>query len=89
MFKKLLTITVISLSALSLTACANTPKTSSTVHETTDTTAEGVLTAAVILSSGDIDTAVAEGIVTPSEVTAAKAAIESKTLDQWRQLAEK
>ena len=51
-------------------------------------TAEGVVLAAVLLSTADITAAVAEGLVTPAEVDAARAAIEDGTLDEWRQKAE-
>ncbi|WP_193508935.1 hypothetical protein [Cryobacterium sp. BB736] len=52
-------------------------------------TAEGVVLAAVLLSTADITAAVAEGLVTPAEVDAARAAIEDGTLDEWRVRAEK
>lgn len=51
-------------------------------------TAEGVLLAAVLLKTGDIDEAVSQGIVTPDEVTEAKLAVDTGTLDLWRQRAE-
>lgn len=51
-------------------------------------TAKNVLVAAVLLSTSDIDGAVAEGLVTPAEVDAAAAAIKNGTLDLWRQRAE-
>lgn len=53
-----------------------------------DVTAKNVLAAAILLSTSDIDGAVAEGLVTPAEVDAAKVAIEDGTLDLWRQRAE-
>lgn len=53
-----------------------------------DVTAQGVLLAAVILSSGDINSAVDKGIVTGAEVTQARDAILANTLDLWRQRAE-
>jgi hypothetical protein len=53
-----------------------------------DVTAKNVLVAAILLSTSDIDGAVAEGIVTPAEVDAAAAAIKDGTLDLWRQRAE-
>jgi hypothetical protein len=53
-----------------------------------DVTAKNVLVAAVLLSTSDIDGAVAEGLVTPAEVDAAAAAIKNGTLDLWRQRAE-
>jgi hypothetical protein len=51
-------------------------------------TAEGVVLAAVLLTTADITAAVAEGLVTPAEVDAARAAIEDGTLDAWRVKAE-
>jgi hypothetical protein len=53
-----------------------------------DVTAKNVLVAAILLSTSDIDGAVAEGLVTPAEVDAAAAAIKDGTLDLWRQRAE-
>ncbi|CAB4565337.1 unannotated protein [freshwater metagenome] len=47
-----------------------------------------VLLAAVILASGDIEKALAEGLVTSLDVDAAVAAIKNGTLDAWRQRAE-
>jgi hypothetical protein len=54
-----------------------------------DVSAKNVLAAAILLSTSDIEGAVAEGIVTPAEVDAAKVAIEDGTLDLWRQRAER
>jgi hypothetical protein len=54
-----------------------------------DVSADGVLLAAVILSSGDIQTAVEKNIVSSAEVNAARDAILANTLDLWRQRAEK
>ena len=51
--------------------------------------ADGVLLAAVILSSGDIQGAVEKNIVSSAEVNAARDAILANTLDLWRQRAEK
>ena len=51
-------------------------------------TAKNVLVAAILLSTSDIDGAVAEGLVTPAEVDAAAEAIKNGTLDLWRQRAE-
>jgi hypothetical protein len=53
-----------------------------------DVSARGVVLAAVLLVAGDIEKGLAEGIVTPAEVTEARLAIESGTLDMWRQRAE-
>ena len=54
-----------------------------------DVSADGVLLAAVILSSGDIQTAVEKNIISSAEVNAARDAILANTLDLWRQRAEK
>lgn len=51
-------------------------------------TAKGVILAAVLLSTADITASVAEGLVTPAEVDAAREAIKDGTLDEWRQKAE-
>jgi hypothetical protein len=50
--------------------------------------AEGVVLAAVLLSTADIEASVAEGLVTPDEVDEARRAIADGTLDEWRELAE-
>jgi hypothetical protein len=44
----------------------------------------GVLLAAVLLATGDVGAAVAEGIVSPEEVDAAVAAVAAGDLDRWR-----
>ena len=46
--------------------------------------ASGVLLAAVLLATGDVTGAVAEGIVSPEEVDAAVAAVAAGDLDRWR-----
>lgn len=53
-----------------------------------DVTASGVLLAATLIASGNVQDAVASGLVTPAEVDEAIAAIESDTLDRWVALAE-
>ena len=50
--------------------------------------ADGVLLAAVILSSGDIQAAVEKSIVSADEVNAARDAILANTLELWRERAE-
>lgn len=50
--------------------------------------AEGVMLAAVLLSTADIEASIAEGLVTPDEVDEARRAIDDGTLDEWRELAE-
>lgn len=77
---------------LSLTACSTTSQDSNSIVNMelrASVTAKGVLSAAVLLSTADIDKAVAAGIVSPAEVEAAQKAIKDGTLDQWRQRAEK
>lgn len=54
----------------------------------TDVTARGVVLAAVLLVAGDVEKALTKGVVTASEVEAARAAIAEGTLDMWRQRAE-
>ena len=79
---------------LALTACGPSAAPEETdvaahVAELPDSVSpEGVLKAAVLLSTADIEAAVSEGLVTPDEVDAAKRAIETGTLDLWRQRAE-
>jgi hypothetical protein len=53
-----------------------------------DVSAQGVVLAAVLLVAGDIDKGLAQGVVTPAEVNEARLAIDSGTLDMWRQRAE-
>ncbi len=53
-----------------------------------DVSAENVVLAAVLLTTADIDQAVADGLVTPAEVDAATLAIKQGTIDLWRQRAE-
>lgn len=52
-----------------------------------DVTAKGVVLAGVILQSGDIDKAVANGVVTPAEVDTAKKAIDAGNMKYWAQRA--
>ena len=54
-----------------------------------DVTAKGVVLAAILLASGDIDNAVGNGLVTPAEVDTAKTAIAEHLLEYWTQRAEK
>lgn len=53
-----------------------------------DVTASGVVLAATLIAAGNIEDAVASGLVTPAEVDEARDAIESGTLDRWVALAE-
>lgn len=48
----------------------------------------GVVTAGVLLASGDITKAIETGQVTPSEVKYARLAIQEGTMDLWREIAE-
>jgi hypothetical protein len=74
-----------------MTGCAVAPSAESSILSgdlPENVTAKNVLVAAILLSTSDIDGAVAEGLVTPAEVDAAAAAIKNGTLDLWRQRAE-
>lgn len=53
-----------------------------------DVSAKGVLLAAVLLSTADINASVESGLITPAEVATAQQAISDGTLDFWRQRAE-
>lgn len=53
-----------------------------------EVTAFGVVLAAVLLTSGDIEKALSEGLVTPEVVVEARMAIANKQVDLWRQRAE-
>lgn len=67
---------------------------SSTVTEPAEVTlpagsnALGVVTAGIIIATGDISKAIESGQVTPTEVKYATLAIEEGTLDKWRERAE-
>lgn len=79
--------------ALSACAPAQSPeKTHSknilTMELPSDVSARGVLLAAVLLSTADIEGALAEGLVTPAEVDFAQQAIDDGMLDHWRERAE-
>ncbi|WP_167138911.1 hypothetical protein [Diaminobutyricimonas sp. TR449] len=90
-------IAVLLAASISLTACApvqpeqrRADATAQLAERVSDTvSAEGVLLAAVLLSTADIESAVAEGLVTPDEVDEARRAIEDDSLDAWRALAER
>ena len=74
-----------------MTGCAAAPSAESAIVSgqlPENVTAKNVLVAAILLSTSDIDGAVAEGLVTPAEVDAATKAIKDGTLDLWRQRAE-
>lgn len=84
-------------SALVLVGCAPEPKPIVTPSATNDiltmklpadVSAKGVILAAVLLSTADIEASLEAGLVTPAEVATAKQAIDDGTLDIWRQRAE-
>ena len=52
-----------------------------------DVTPVGVIAAAVLIATGDIEAAMADGLVTPAEVEVAADAIENGTLVDWVKLA--
>ena len=79
-----------------LTACqsqaSNSEASSSsilTMELPPEVSAKGVVLAAVLLSTSDIEAALAEGLVTPTELEYAQSAIDDGTLDEWKQRAEK
>ena len=81
--------------SLGLMSCASEPepvqkKNSEilTMQLPSDVSASGVVLAAILLTTADIEAALAEGIVTPAEVSLAQAAIDDGLLDHWRQRAE-
>lgn len=53
-----------------------------------DVRAAGVVLAATLIATGNIDDAVASGLVSPAEVDEARKAIEDGSLDRWVSLAE-
>lgn len=81
------------LTALAVTACSaeETPEPHPTLTRElpSDLSARGVLLAAVLLSEGDVERAVADGLVTPAEVDEAIRAIEGGELDVWAERAER
>ena len=66
-----------------------TPDADAEARPDIDTTleAEPVVLAIVLLTAGDIDAAVAEGLVSPAEVDAASRAITAGTAQDWFDLA--
>lgn len=77
---------------LALAACGDdTDDESSAVEEESVTSvaatptvdADDVLLAGLLLTVGDIDRAIAEGLVTPEEVDVAIAALEAGTMSEW------
>ena len=89
-----LAVSLAALAAVALTACAAATDAAPSPHPIlaselpSDLTARGVLLAAVLLSDGDVEQAVADGLVTPAEVDEAIRAIETGELDVWAQRAE-
>lgn len=73
---------------LLMTGCGQDGTAASDLRVSDTVSAEGVVLAAVLLSTADIEASVAEGLVTPDEVDEARRAIERGTLDEWRELAE-
>lgn len=74
--------------SLAVAACGQGGVPASDLRISDTVSAEGVVLAAVLLSTADIEASVAEGLVTPDEVDEARRAIEDGTLDDWRELAE-
>lgn len=79
-----------------LTACQSEASSSQSSSSTIltmelppEVSAKGVVLAAVLLSTSDIEAALAEGLVTPTELEYAQSAIDDGTLDEWKQRAEK
>lgn len=95
-----LKIAVVVACTLALAACGDDDGrdgTSTTVPASSDTTTapsdrvvdpERVLLAATILEFGDIDAALAEGLVTPDDVDEAIEAVDDGTIEEWVDRAE-
>ena len=62
--------------------------TTTTVAPNDTVDADNVLLAVALLEIGDIDAALAEGLVNPDEVDAASQAFDDGTLDGWIELAD-
>lgn len=87
---------------VALTACATTgpaqrpssrsPSPGASVEQRasspTDVTARGVLLAAVLVVEGDVQSAIADGLITVAELDEALLAIERDELDAWAKRAE-
>lgn len=95
--RTVLAVCAIGITALFLSACtaeAQPAVTPSATHDIltkklpADVSAKGVLLAAVLLSTADIEASLEAGLVTPAEIATAKLAISDGTLDIWRQRAE-
>jgi hypothetical protein len=95
--RKIVTWVLVSVGALAITtgtlAACSLPSGVESGNILTDelpenVSADGVLLAAVILSSGDIQVAVEKSVVSAAEVNAARDAILANTLELWRQRAE-
>lgn len=74
-------------SSTTSTIATTTTAATATVTESDQVSAIGVLFAALVLRDGDIEQAVADGLVTVQEVDNAIAAIEEDTLSDWVALA--
>ena len=77
---------------IGVAGCTTVPTTESAILTSplpADVSAQKVVLAAILLTTADIDAAVADGVVTPAEVDAATLAIKQGTLDLWRQRAER
>ena len=81
--------------SFAIPGCSAAPGAAPAPHPTltrelpSDLSARGVLLAAVLLSEGDVERAVADGLVTPAEGDEAIRAIEGGALDVWAERAER
>lgn len=96
---KMLKISAIVISSVVLlTGCSSSSTTESSQSPTAsailtmelpdDVTAKGVVLAAVIMKAGNVEEAVANGLVTPAEVDYALEAVEFGLLEDWKNRAE-
>lgn len=86
-----LTLLSCTIFGVGVAGCAAVPTSESAILTAplpADVSAEKVVLAAILLTTADIDAAVADGVVTPAEVDAAALAIKDGTVDLWRQRAE-
>lgn len=97
MRRQLTTIAVACAVAITLAACGNddttggdttTASTTSVVVPNGSVDPERVLLAAILLEVGDIDEAIAAGLVNPDEVDLAVSAIDGGSLSEWVERAE-
>lgn len=84
-------VLLLGIAVTGLSACAPAPSAAGreimTRQLPSDIKPSGVVLAAVIMQTGDIDRAVAQGLVTPAEVDEAKKATDANLMSYWHERA--